>query len=626
MLDIHGPRLVDEHGRTVLLRGINLAGSSKVPLKPNGATHLKDGFFDHRNVSFVGRPFPLADADEHFIRLRAWGMTFLRLLVPWEAIEHAGPGVYDSAYLDYLEAIVRKAGEHGLALNIDPHQDVWSRFTGGDGAPGWTLEAAGMDPAALHETGAAILHQVIGDPFPRMIWPTNANKLGAATMFTLFFAGNDFAPRTLVDGEPVQDYLQRHYCAAFAQVAARLCRCQNVFGYDTMNEPSHGLIGHADLRKLEGLLKLGDSPTPYQSMLLAAGLPQEAALFEVRITGHALVGKRVINPRGVRLWRQGTECIWRRHGVWDRGPDGMPRLLRPDYFAAVRGRRVDFGRDYYLPFANRFARAIRAAHPGAAILIQTEVGLTPPRLGSGDAERIVYAPHWYDPVTIVLKRYHGFIAYNSHTKRVVVGPRAIRRNVARQMTDYLRQSHADLRDAPVILGETGVPFDLGNRRAYRTGDYRLQIAAVDRVMRGIESAMVSCCWWNYTPDNDNTHGDQWNGEDFSVFSRDQQRDPADPISGGRALEALVRPYPRAVAGEPLSIRFDHGSGRFTFTFRHDPAVKAPSELYVPAHQYPRGCRVTVSDGGWERDPGDPQVMLYRHTTERAEHVIRIARS
>ena len=265
-LDIRGSRFIDGYGRTVLLRGMNLGGSAKVPRVPDGATHLGEGFFDHRNVSFVGRPLPLDEADEHLARLRSWGFTFLRLLVPWEAVEHAGPGIYDTAYLDYLEAFVARAAVHGMSLHIDPHQDVWSRFTGGDGAPGWTLEAVGMDPSMVHETGAAILHQVHGDPFPRMVWPTTANKMASATMFTLFFAGNDFAPRARVEDEPVQEFLQRHYCAAMAQVALRLCRSPNTIGYDTMNEPSHGLIGHLDLDRLEGLVKLGESPTPFQAI------------------------------------------------------------------------------------------------------------------------------------------------------------------------------------------------------------------------------------------------------------------------------------------------------------------------------------------------------------------------
>jgi hypothetical protein len=143
MITTDGPWFKDEHGRILLLRGVNLGGSSKVPFKPDGATYRREGFFHHRDISFIGRPFPLEQAEKHFTRLRSWGLTFLRFLITWEAIEHAGPGIYDEAYLDYVAQVVEKAGGYGFTLFIDLHQDVWSRFSGGDGAPAWTFEAAG---------------------------------------------------------------------------------------------------------------------------------------------------------------------------------------------------------------------------------------------------------------------------------------------------------------------------------------------------------------------------------------------------------------------------------------------------------------------------------------------------
>jgi hypothetical protein len=222
-------------------------------------------------------------------------------------------------------------------------------------------------------------------------------------------------------------------------------------------------------------------------------------------------------------------------------------------------------------------------------------------------------------------------------KRIVVGPRAARQSIASQLRALRDQAHDRLGDAPTIVGETGIPFDLRGGRAYRSGDFGVQIAAANRVMCGIEDSLSHCIWWNYTADNDNAHGDQWNGEDLSIFSMDQVSPGRHAMhhapnashenldAGGRALQAIVRPYPRAIAGTLLAVRFEPLRGSFSFTFRHDPVVTAPTEIFIPQLQYPRGYRVVVSDGDWERCR-EHHLLLYRHTLTRAEHTVQIQRA
>jgi hypothetical protein len=83
---------VDPFGRVCLPRGVNMSGASKTfvccffifivdeshpGLEDSPTNHDSSKFpTGHEDVTFVGRPFPLEDAPEHFARLRRWGLTF----------------------------------------------------------------------------------------------------------------------------------------------------------------------------------------------------------------------------------------------------------------------------------------------------------------------------------------------------------------------------------------------------------------------------------------------------------------------------------------------------------------------------------------------------------------------
>jgi hypothetical protein len=622
LIHINGNRFSDESNRTLILRGVNLGGSSKVPTSPDGDTRFAASLQNPGGVSFIGRPFPLEEADEHFARLKKWGFTFLRFLITWEAVEHSGPGIYDQAYLDYLFAVVKKANDHEISLFIDPHQDVWSRFNGGDGAPAWTFEAANMDWTHFVGTGAAVLEYASGNFYPPLIWGTNGIKLAGATMFTLFFAGNDFAPQVKANGEPIQDYLQGHYIEAMRQVALRLKDLPNVFGFDTLNEPNNGYIGWKDLARPVAIARMGFNPSPFQSMLLGDGIPQELDFWKPAMPKAKSIEKRIVNPERLRAWKDGVDCIWKRHGVWDLGPDGAPRLLKPEYFTRVNGRPVDFNQDYLRPFANRYAAAIRTVMPRAAIFVESMPGLPAPRWSESDAREIVHAPHWYDLYHIITNDFSPWIAIDAKTSKLVFGPKRIRKAFAEHMAAVKAEAQENLGDAPTHIGEFGISFDIKNKRAFQTGDFRVQAQVMDRTFRALEDNLLSCTIWDYTADNTNTAKDKWNAQDYSIFSRDQQADPANIHSGGRALEAVIRPYAQKVAGEPLRMSFDIASRRFEFEFHHDPQVSAPTEIYLPDFQYPYGCSVTVSDGSYTLEPGS-QTLVYRHSNSVSVHRLEI---
>jgi hypothetical protein len=81
--------------------------------------------------------------------------------------------------------------------------------------------------------------------------------------------------------------------------------------------------------------------------------------------------------------------------------------------------------------------------------------------------------------------------------------------------------------------------------------------------------------WNYNPDNTDTEGDNWNGENFSWFSQrrampnfllEYEQTSPHLDGGGRILDAVVRPYPAKVAGIPLEFNYEMMNGEMTFSW------------------------------------------------------------
>lgn len=106
----------------------------------------------------------------------------------------------------------------------------------------------------------------------------------------------------------MQDYLQQHYCDAVARLAqaikmAGLCDSV-VLGYDTLNEPSMGLIGVEDIRHIakEQELRKGLTPTPFQAMQLGMGFKVEGVEeWDMTVIGPQKMADRILDPKGVKV-------------------------------------------------------------------------------------------------------------------------------------------------------------------------------------------------------------------------------------------------------------------------------------------------------------------------------------
>lgn len=389
--------------------------------------------------------------------------------------------------------------------------------------------------------------------FPKMIWATNYTRLVCQTIFTLFWAGRDFAPKAIINGINIQDYLQSHFIAACKYLAQKIhdagdLENEVVIGWESLNEPQRGLIGIQDISVIpaEQQLQLGTSPTAFQGMLTGSGRPCEEAVWGFGGFGPYQSGRELVDPEGETIWLPVTyddtkygwvrdpnwklgQCLWAQHGVWDPTTD---ELLQKDYFSKKprTGEPLDYDKftnTYFMEHYRAYTEAIRSVWPGSIMLCQPPVMEIPPDLkGSNDDDpNMVHAIHYYDGLTLMSKHWSVFILFgqlifiNTYRNRlynvdvigvlrgkyltpafgVKIGETAIR-NCLRDQLKFLRdESLRYMGNHPVIFTETGIPYDMDDKHAYKTGDYSSQISAMDAIHYALEgSTSNGFTLWVYT--------------------------------------------------------------------------------------------------------------------------------
>jgi endoglycosylceramidase len=178
------PYLRDEAGRVVVYHGVNYTGEAK-----------------------WAAGFTVELADEDLDRLAGWGVTFVRFLVFWEAIEPTA-GAYDDAYLDRVEGQIRAFTARGIDVFVDFHQDLFGRG----------FNSAGLPRFACTE-------ELYATYVPKEPWYLNYASTEVSGCFDHFFTHPE---------------LHDAFAAAAARLAARLADDPRVIAYDPMNEPYFG--------------------------------------------------------------------------------------------------------------------------------------------------------------------------------------------------------------------------------------------------------------------------------------------------------------------------------------------------------------------------------------------------
>ncbi|MFY9176396.1 MAG: cellulase family glycosylhydrolase [Caldicoprobacterales bacterium] len=206
-ISVKGDRFVDNQGRHVILRGINL---------------VHKGNWENGIINYI----PSWD-ERVFSNLKKWGFNLVRLGIIWDAVEPR-PGEYDEKYLDWVNRMLDLCEKYGIYAYLDMHQDLYSVLYS-DGAPEW----ATITDSQPH---------IEGD-----IW-SDAYIISDAVKRSF---DNFWNNTPASDGVGLQD----HYVNMWVHIAKRFAGHPALIGYDFLNEPFPGTQATAIFEALVSSLK-----------------------------------------------------------------------------------------------------------------------------------------------------------------------------------------------------------------------------------------------------------------------------------------------------------------------------------------------------------------------------------
>lgn len=126
-----------------------------------------------------------------------------------------------------------------------------------------------------------------------------------------------------------------------------------------------------------------------------------------------------------------------------------------------------------------------------------------------DDPNMVYAAHFYDGITLITKKWNkiwnvdvlGIMRgrYLTPAFAVKLGETAIRNCFRDQLAAMRQEGLERMGEHPCVFTEIGIPYDMDDQQAYRTGNYKSQTAAMDANHYALEGSHVAgYSIWVYT--------------------------------------------------------------------------------------------------------------------------------